>query len=367
MSMKLLMKLLVATIGLASVCSTAGAQTLVWPEVYITGIDVSADGLLNQPAYSDLHRTALSNTLDLAVRNGVPAAGLLRFLDQVERDGLIALELLDQANARMRLADQENPTRAAQSSAMATIRALARAHAEGAPIPESAAMLAAAIEKLETGIAEGGAQSLIDMVRASMTPEEAEGVLGFMEWLDENRDVDLTDAEALEAFFEQVDRLLPASVSGPLSGQIVVFQRYQKWVQELTAVSTDSLESIGETIETGKVDYARLERNAAALQRLRRGPWGAETARDFINRWCQVLPIGADFCTWALEAWDGEAPVDMCEAAIGCDCANSDFAGDIGRNQCIAYEQQARETCRQSGSVLRGFCDPVTSGPAAFP
>lgn len=367
MPMKLLMKLLVTAIGLAPVCSTAGAQTLIWPEVYVTAIDGSADGLLNQPAYSDLYRTELSNTLDLAVYNGVPAAGLLRFLDQVERDGSIALELLDQANARMRLADQENPTRAAQSSAITTLRALARAHAAGAAIPESAAMLAATIDKLETGIGEGDAQSLIDMVRASMAPEEAEGVLGFIEWLRENRDVDLTDAEALEAFFEQVDSLLPASVSGPLSGQIVVFQAHQEWVQELTAVSTDSLESIGETIETGEIDHARLERNAAALQRLRRGPWGAETARDFIDRWCQVLPIGADLCTWALEAWDGEAPVDMCNAAIGCDCDNSDYFGDIGRNQCLAYEEQARDMCRQSGSVLRGFCDPVTSGPAAYP
>lgn len=365
--MKLLINLLVTTVGLAAVGGTAEAQTLDWPEQYVTAIDSHADGLLSQPAYADLHRTGLSNTLDQAVRNGVPAANLLRFLDHVESDGLVALGFLDQANVRMRLADRDDPNHAARSSAMATLRALARIHREGAPIPESAAILAAGIEQIEASIAEGDAPGLIDTLLASVTPEEAEGVLGFIEWLRENRDVDLTDAEALEAFFEQIDSLLPASVSGPLSGQIVVFQAHQEWVRDISAVSSDTLESIGETIETGQVDHARLERNAAALQRLRRGPWGVETARNFIDRWCQLLPIASDYCSWALEDWNSEAPADLCDAAIGCDCANSDYFGDIGRNQCLGYERQARDTCRQTGSVLRGYCDPITSGPAAYP
>lgn len=348
----------------AAQVSAAASQEVTWPENYVIAVDEAAAGILTPSDYDDFYRRALGATLDLAVEQDLPGAVLLQFIASVEADGAAALTFMDRADARLRISAGEPGYDAPRSAAAVAILGLERLHSSGAGLPESAATLAAQIGAIEDALAAAGVPGLRDAL-LSAAGERAEEVISFLDWLQASHD--LTDAEALAAFYDRVEGALPASFAAPLSGQVVVFRAHQEWVREMTDVSSDTLDAVGEIIRTGVVDQARLDRNTAALNRLRRGPWGPDTVRSYVSRWCELLPVSGDFCTWALTAWDDDAPEDMCSTAIDCDCVHSDYWGDIGRNQCLGYESSARDACRQSGSVLTGFCDPVTSGPAHYP
>jgi hypothetical protein len=136
--------------------------------------------------------------------------------------------------------------------------------------------------------------------------------------------------------------------------------------RQMYDASADGLNLVADAIETGQIDQSRLTEITDRLNNLSRGPWGGDTAREFVRSWCGMLPALGGLCE---ELFDEIAELiegPVC-ARINCDCANlaGGLLGAGPERVTCEINQQNLQALFQANNRIEGVCDP--GGPNAFP
>lgn len=173
------------------------------------------------------------------------------------------------------------------------------------------------------------------------------------------------DAASQMAFIKNAMGFIPATAAPALSGPAgAAFTSKLEWDQKMWSASTSVLDLVASAIETGVIDRRRLAALTGDIEKLAtQGPWGAETAKDFLKQLVGSLPAVGNL----FKALWPAAEVAACRA-INCDCQNLDFGILTGpyRQECRAAEQTLIQRCQTAGQV-EGRCHPTASGPNAHP
>ncbi len=362
-----------------TLCSVARAQEIVWPEDVMGFLEWSADDL-HQATTAEEARWALealhADLVSAAVADAPGALTTLIILN-AQLDGGRGLARIESGLARTALA---NPSMGVGQTVVwpsaQILAGLARIHRDSTLLPSTAHRVADTIAALDSALADMGAPPFWDQVEAVLGDQETTALLQeFRDHIEQAMDLyeDATavaegDTERVDDFVSGVLNTIPPSLAPAFHTPMGAMLADQlQWQQEMAEAATDGVETVADAIRTGAIDQERLNQVTERLEELSRGPWGSETARDYLRQWCGHLPIGADACEDVADYWEQWENQDRCEAAISCDCENTTYAfRDISIQQCKGYESQIIEACLEEGAI-RGWCDPITSGPAAFP
>lgn len=357
----------------------AWAQDVAWPDEIMDWVSWSAEDVLAAETEADRASALQAFLYDLrrASQEDLPGAALTVLVLDLQLDGEEALAAMRSGLGRALMAD---PDSAAQSSALPAARflqALEALQRHGPRLPSAGLATSEGLRAVERALQAQGSTALKEqLAQLSGSPELYTRLLELAEWAQQVADLadDAAgiadgDAQAAENFINGFMDMIPPNLAPAMAGPLrAAFVDQQRWQQEMTQAATDGLNTVADAIETGRFDHERFQEIADRLEDLGRGPWGGDTARDAIRRWCGHLPIGSSVCEAAVDIWQGSSEEDLCEAAVNCDCENSEYMfPSVSIPQCYGYEEQARQECRQSGRVTGIGCDPITSGPAAFP
>lgn len=372
-------RLIVAAALSALLSLPASAQDVTWPEDTMDWIAWSASDVLAAETAEDRAFAMESFRYDLqqAAIQGAPGAELTLLVFQLQIDGEAALAAMRAGIGRGLMA---NPDSAADSGVVLAVRFMEALNALRRHGPErvgSGAAIAQGLAAVDQALAARDAASLFQQLAALVpNPDARERLENLAGWAQEMADlaedaeaVADGDAQATEDFINDVAGMIPPSLSPAMASPLgTAFAHQQRWQQEMTQAATDGLNTVADAIETGHFDEERFREISDRLEELSRGPWGEETARDAVRQWCGHLPIGSEVCEKAVDTWEEWSEEALCEAAVNCDCENSEYMfPSVSIPQCYGYEEAARQQCREDGYVSGIGCDPITSGPAAFP
>lgn len=230
-------------------------------------------------------------------------------------------------------------------------------------LPSQAIALDDAIKKLDEVAAQAGLPQV-----SELAPELTGKLSIFTDLVRTYRDLkDLKTADE-EKTKEILDRLLGlAGRVNPVfnTPAAVAFRDQLAWQKSMWSETTAGLDLVTRTMETGKFDSAAYDRIANRLKQLAKGPWGADTAKDFLKKLCDALPVLKKACE---DLFDVAVDAVVNCSAIDCDCANVGGGILSGPNRvtCELTQASLRAACAAEGKVV-GVCDAGASGPAATP
>lgn len=157
--------------------------------------------------------------------------------------------------------------------------------------------------------------------------------------------------------------LVPPSIMpyAPLVPMVTAVTRYSARIWDQ---SSQAMDLVSDAIRTGKFDdekYAILREKM--VETISRGPWDVATMKDSLLQWCQQMPELGRYCSEIFREVKYALNSKVC-SAVNCDCENvqSSFFSEY-RNQCRAYELEAKLLCAAADKVVLGCRFPY--GPGA--
>ncbi len=159
--------------------------------------------------------------------------------------------------------------------------------------------------------------------------------------------------------------LIPPQIAPALNGPAgAAFADLLDWDGKMWDAATDGIELVADAIGSGELDRDRYASIAGALEDLAgQGPWGGDTAREFLKKWAENLP-GVGKLIKAV--WPEPVPEEC--RAIDCDCENIDFGllTKPFQQDCRAAEAELIRQCTATRTIV-GACHATAYGPGAIP
>jgi hypothetical protein len=357
------------------VASVSSAQQIDWPPTFTQPLNSAVEAMRLAPdAYA--RRAAFIAAQDptmLAAAKAAPGGSLTLHMGNIQLSSEAVIADMAAVFEELGVADAGNLPQQALDLIVAT-SLLSEAGTTGVPpTPSAAHAVWEAIQRYDEVAELVGAPTLRELFTVALPGDAGERLNGALDRIEqvneifENlEDVAAGDTEAVDDFVTGVLGLLPAGASPALSGPAsVAFVDVMQWNANMYDASADGLNLVADAIETGQIDQTRLNEITERLNNLSQGPWGGDTARDFVRSWCGLLPALGGLCE---ELFDEVAELiegPVC-ARIDCDCANvgGGLLAGPDRVTCEINQADMRAFC-EANNRIEGVCEP--GGPNAFP
>lgn len=350
----------------------AMAAAAPWPDEAVTEFNQAAEALSAADTPAD-RASAIAAMRDVA-RAHPDADGsalVAELLDKTQAAELSHARTLDALAALAGTGAVDADTLAAIAGPV--LEGAAALAESGSLVPSAAIALDDAIDRFDQAAARAGLPGLDQLVSdlldsGDVAPGLRERLSAFSDLVETYRGLqDLVQADEASTR-ETLDRLLGyAGAANPIfAGPAAVpFRDLLVWNNSMARESTAAIDLVTDAIETGEFDNEAYQRIADRINDLARGPWTSDTARDFLTKVCEGIPL--------LEAWCGDL-FELAEdlfvgcAQIDCDCDNVGGGLMSGPNRVTCELTQAGliSACEAAGEIT-GTCDADASGPAAFP
>jgi hypothetical protein len=252
--------------------------------------------------------------------------------------------------------------------------AVAEMQENGTLLPSAAIQLDDAIQKLDAATAKAGLPSVADAISKVSGDEKLgaalTGALGKIataaKLARQAPNLAELDEKAKKEFIDNLVSILPPGAGPPITGPaFTVFRDQLVWNSEMFGESTKALNLVADAIETGQFDHAAYNKIRDRLQELSKGPWGSDTAKDFLKKLCKSVPIAGAWCDDAFKLAEELISGVDCDA-ITCDCEN--VGGGLMRGPlivtCKIEEQNLIGECQATKKVT-GSCPEGAKGPGA--
>lgn len=246
--------------------------------------------------------------------------------------------------------------------------------ADGTLLSETAIQVDDAISKLNAAAAKAGLPSVGDAISqatgdivAGAAVTDALSKLANVAKVARgaSNTAEMTDKETKE-YIDSMISVLPPGAGPAITGPaFTVFRDSLAWNNEMFGQSAKALDLVANAIETGEFDHAAYNKIRNRLNDLSKGPWGSDTAKDFLKSLCKSLPVAGAWCDDLFKAVE-KLLADVDCGAITCDCEN--VGGGLMKGplmvQCKLQEQTLVLECQASQKVSSS-CDPGAMGPGA--
>ena len=240
-------------------------------------------------------------------------------------------------------------------------------------LPEAAIQVDNAVQKLNAAAAKAGLPSIADAISQVSGNDKlgsaVTNTLGRLAKLAkaarDTPNLAEMNEQATKDYIDNVTGLLSGAAGPAISGPGFVLVRDNlAWNNEMFGQSSKALNLVADAIETGKFDHKAYNKIRDRLNELSKGPWGSDTAKDFLKKLCKSIPIAGAWCDDAFKL--AEELVGVSCDQITCDCEN--VGGGLMRGplivQCKIQEQDLINECNATKKVT-GKCQGDARGPGA--